>query len=71
MCMVQNKSEHLSPATYRQRHRWRIALATVQFFSHTLFSLATFWKSREEGEKESAGDGEEGEKESAGDGEGG
>ena len=48
------------------------SLATVQFFSHTLFSLATFWRGgREEGEKESTGDGEEGEKESAGDGEGG
>ena len=47
------------------------SLATVQFFSHTLFSLATFWRGREEGEKESAGDGEEGEKESAGNGEGG
>ena len=48
------------------------SLATVQFFSYTLFSLATFWRGgREEGEKQSAGNGEEGEKESAGDGEGG
>ena len=44
-------------------------LATIQFFFYTLFSLATFWRGgREEGEKESAGDGEEGEKESAGKG---
>ena len=48
------------------------SLASVQFFSNTLFSLATFWRGggREEGEMESAGNGEEGEKESAGNGEG-
>ena len=48
-------------------------LATIQFFSHTLFLLATFWRGggREEAEIESAGNGEEGEKESTGDGEGG
>ena len=50
--MVQNESEHLSPATYRQRliasdiasDIAGASLATVQFFSHTLFSLATFWR---------------------------
>ena len=64
MCMVQNESEHLSPATYRQRHRQRLiasdiasdiagaSLATVQFFSHTLFSLATFWRGGEGGGRE-------------------
>ena len=102
--------------TYRQRliasDIAGASLATVQFFSHTLFLLATFWRKegrkegrlgrglvahvcglksqsswrnrgggggrqlfggggREEGEKESTGDGEEGEKKSAGDGEGG
>ena len=36
LCMVQNESEHLSPATYRQRHRqqrrWRIAGDCSVFF---------------------------------------
>ena len=36
MCMVQNKSEHLLSAT-------------VQFFSYTLFLLATFWRGGGEG----------------------
>ena len=39
MCMVQNESEHLSPATYRRDIASDVAgasLATVQFFSHTL-----------------------------------
>ena len=38
MCMVQNESEHLSPATYRQRHRqrrrWRIAGNCSVFFPY-------------------------------------
>ena len=74
--MVQNKSEHLSPATYRQRHRqqrrWRIAGDCSVFSPYFVFA-GDFLEGggREEGEKESAGDGEEGEKESAGDGEGG
>ena len=76
MCMVQNESEHLLPATYRQRHRqqhrWRIAGDCSVFFPYFVFA-GDFLEGggREEGEKESAGDGEEGEKESAGDGEGG
>ena len=76
MCMVQNESEHLSPATYRQQHcqqrRWCIAGDCSVFFPNFVFA-GDFLEGggREEGEKESAGDGEEGEKESAGDGEGG
>ena len=74
--MVQNKSEHLSPATYCQRHcqqcYWCIAGDCSVFFPY--FVLAGNFlegEGREEGEMESAGNGEEGEKESAGDGEGG
>ena len=67
MCMVQNKSEHLSPAT-SLAHRWRLfSIFPILCFRWRLFGGG----GREEGEKESAGDGKEGEKESAGDGEGG
>ena len=42
MCMVQNESEHLSPATYRQRHRqrhrWRIAGDCSVFFPYFVFA---------------------------------
>ena len=76
LCMVQNKSEHLSPVTYHQRHcqrrRWGITGDCSVFFLYFVFA-GDFLEGggREEGEKESTGNGEEGEKESAGDGEGG
>ena len=42
MCMVQNESEHLSPATYCQRHRqrrrWRIAGDCSVFFPYFVFA---------------------------------
>ena len=74
--MVQNESEHLSPATYRQRHRqrhrWRIAGDCSVFFPYFVFA-GDFLEGGEGGGREGkfAGDGEEGEKESAGNGEGG
>ena len=42
MCMVQNESEHLSPATYRQQHRqrrrWHIAGNCLVFFPYFVFA---------------------------------
>ena len=42
MCMVQNKSEHLSPVTYCQRHCqqhcWRIAGDCSVFFPYFVFA---------------------------------
>ena len=72
--MVQNESEHLSPATYCQRHCqqrcWHITGNYSVFFPYFVFAGNFLEGGREEGEKESAGNGEEGEKESTGNGEG-
>ena len=38
MCMVQNESEHLLPATYRQQRCWRITGDCSVFFPYFVFA---------------------------------